>query len=256
MESLLGIKDRVALIVGATSGYGLQSAIKLSEHGVKIVASSRDKLSLNKMSERLHTEFSLIAADISRIDECERLVQEAYDQFGRLDIVVHTAAFLESRESNEVDGEHWQKTLDTNLRSQFFIARSAIEIMKKQKWGRIINFTSTAGLSGGLPASIVYGISKSGALSMIKNMARENARYGVLINAISPASLDSPLFRRGLPDREIEALKAKLLEVNLFGRWIQAEEVCNAVLFLASEMSSTITGHVLRADGGAELSGL
>lgn len=102
----------------------------------------------------------------------------------------------------------------------------------------------------------MYGISKSGALSMIKNMARENARYGVLINAISPASLDSPLFRRGLPDREIEALKAKLLEVNLFGRWIQAEEVCNAALFLASEMSSTITGHVLRADGGAELSGL
>lgn len=255
LSNLLGIDSRVALIVGAGSGYGRQCALTLSEYGAKVAIASRNKSPLEEVSQKLQNDYAIFPSDVSTIAECEKLVADVIDKFGRIDIVIHAAAFLESRMPEEVDGEHWEKTLNINLRSQFFIAREAIKHMRKQKWGRIINFISTAGLSGGLPPSIIYGISKSGAVAMTKSLARQNAQHGILVNAISPASLDTPLFRRGLPNEEIELLKEKVLAMNLYGRWIEAEEVVNAVLFLASQMSSAVTGHILRADGGAELSG-
>ena len=90
---------------------------------------------------------------------------------------------------------------------------------------------------------------------MTKNLARANGRDGVLVNAISPATLDTPLFRRGMSEEQLTELKKDHLKMNAYGRWTRPEEVAAAVLFLSSEMSSTVTGHVLRADSGAELAG-
>lgn len=257
IDELLGIKDRVALVVGSASGYGRQSALTLAKHGVKVALADRDEEGLleTKSLIPIASNAELFVTDISSVENCIKLVDDVHSKFGRLDIVVHTAAVLQSRLPDEVDEEHWNTTININLRSQFFISRSAIKYMRSNKWGRIVNFISTAGLSGGSPASIVYGISKSGALAMTKSFARQNGRDGILINALSPATLDTPLFRRGMSGQELEESKNKHLEMNTLGRWIEPQEVANSVLFLCSEMSSAITGHVLLADAGAGLSG-
>lgn len=255
LDQLLGIRDRVALVVGGASGYGRQCAITLSKYGAKVAIADLNASGIQETMQELKGEASAFPVDISSVAACEKLVEDVVRSFGRIDILVHTAAVLQSRLPDEVDEDHWNKTLDINLRSQFFIARSAIRHMREGKWGRVVNFISTAGLSGGLPASIVYGISKSGALAMTKSLARQNGRDGITVNALSPATLDSPLFRRGMSDAEIKDLKEKHLKITAYGRWIKPEEVANAVLFLSSEMSSTVTGHVLRADAGAELAG-
>jgi NAD(P)-dependent dehydrogenase (short-subunit alcohol dehydrogenase family) len=259
-SQLLGIDNRLAMVVGAASGYGRQSALTLAQYGANLALVDRNEGELENTRSMIlagnpEAKVEIFTTDISSVDNCDRLIENVYNAFKRIDILVHTAAVLQKKLPEEVDEAHWEMTLNVNLRSQFFISRGAAKIMRDGNWGRITNFISTAGLSGGLPGSIVYGISKSGAIAMTKNLARANGRYGVLVNALSPATLDTPLFRRGMKDEELEELKREHLKINAYGRWTRPEEVAAAVLFLSSEMSSTVTGHVLRADSGAELSG-
>ena len=260
IDQLLGIRNRVAMVVGAASGYGRQSAITLAQCGTQVALIDCNEAGLRQTQSMIiagtpDSNTEIFITDISLVDNCDRLVADVHRHFGQIDILVHTAAVLQTRLPDEVDENHWNTTLDVNLRSQFFISRGVAKIMREAGWGRIINFISTAGLSGGLPSSIIYGISKSGAIAMTKNLARQNGRFGVLVNALSPATLDTPLFRRGMDDEELKELKRQHLQINTYGRWTHPEEVAAAVLFLSSQMSSTVTGHVLRADSGAELSG-
>jgi NAD(P)-dependent dehydrogenase (short-subunit alcohol dehydrogenase family) len=261
VDQLLGIKGRLAMIVGAAGGYGRQCALTLAENGanVALIDRNQEELEITQamvLAGNPDAFTAIFNTDISSVDNCDQLIKDVYSKFNRIDILVHTAAVLQNVLPEDVDEEHWNTTLNVNLRSQFFISRGAAKVMREGKWGRITNFISTAGLSGGLPGSIVYGISKSGAVAMTKNLARANGRYGVLVNALSPATLDTPLFRRGMKDDELADLMTEHLRINAFGRWTRPEEVAAAVLFLSSEMSSTVTGHVLRADSGAELAGL
>jgi len=261
VDQLLGIKGRLAMIVGAAGGYGRQCALTLAENGANVALIDRNQDELEKTQAMVlagnpKAITAIFNTDISSVDNCDQLIKDVYSKFNRIDILVHTAAVLQNVLPEDVDEEHWNTTLNVNLRSQFFISRGAAKVMREGKWGRITNFISTAGLSGGLPGSVVYGISKSGAVAMTKNLARANGRFGVLVNALSPATLDTPLFRRGMKDDELADLMKEHLRINAFGRWTRPEEVAAAVLFLSSEMSSTVTGHVLRADSGAELAGL
>jgi len=254
VDQLLGINGRLAMVVGAAGGYGRQCALTLAQYGAKIALIDRNQDELEKTQQMIvagnpDAITAIFNTDISSVDNCDQLIKDVYQKFKRIDILVHTAAV------EDVDEEHWDTTINVNLRSQFFISRGAAKVMREGKWGRIINFISTAGLSGGLPGSVIYGISKSGAVAMTKNLARANGRAGVLVNALSPATLDTPLFRRGMEDDVLENLKKEHLKINAYGRWTKPEEVAAAVLFLSSEMSSTVTGHVLRADSGAELAG-
>lgn len=261
VDQLLGIKGRLAMIVGAAGGYGRQCALTLAENGANVALIDRNQKELEitqamVLAGNPKAITAIFNTDISSVDNCDQLIKDVYSKFNRIDILVHTAAVLQNVLPEDVDEEHWNTTLNVNLRSQFFISRGAAKVMREGKWGRITNFISTAGLSGGLPGSVVYGISKSGAVAMTKNLARANGRFGVLVNALSPATLDTPLFRRGMKDDELADLMKEHLRINAFGRWTRPEEVAAAVLFLSSEMSSTVTGHVLRADSGAELAGL
>lgn len=260
VDQLLGIKGRLAMVVGAASGYGRQCALTLAQAGANIALIDRNSEELEKTQSMIlagnpEVFTEIFKTDISVVYNCDQLIKDVYQRFNRIDILVHTAAVLQNRLPEEVDEEHWNTTINVNLRSQFFISRGAAKVMREGKWGRITNFISTAGLSGGLPGSVIYGISKSGAVAMTKNLARASGRDGVLVNALSPATLDTPLFRRGMKDEELAELKSEHLKINAYGRWTRPEEVAAAVLFLSSEMSSTVTGHVLRADSGAELAG-
>ena len=265
-DALLGLSGRVAIVTGAASGYGRACAEALAKLGVRVVLCDINEASLRVVAGGLPqaAEHLVAVRDISRVAECEQLVEATIESYQRLDILVNVAAVLQTAMIEEVDEALWQRTLDTNLKSQFFLSRAACRQMQRAKWGRIINFVSTAGVTGGtLPVS-VYGISKAGVIAMTKSFARAYGRDNILVNALSPATLRTPLFRRGLSDAdrsqslsarlgELEALTDSYLQSCVLGRWTRAEEVAMSVVYLASEMSSCVTGHLLRADSGAEV---
>jgi 3-oxoacyl-[acyl-carrier protein] reductase len=252
-DSILGLAGRVAIVTGAASGYGRVTTETLAKFGVHVVACDIDASALNGTMRGLSRpeEHLPQVCDVSRVDECERLVEEALLRFHRLDILVNVAAVLRAASIEEVDEEIWHRTLDVNLKSQYFLSRAACRPMKRARWGRIINFISTAGITGGtLPVS-VYGISKAGVIAMTKSFARAFGRDNILVNALSPATLRTPLFRRGMSDSELTAMSEDYLKSCVLGRWTRPEEVAMSVIYLASDMGSCVTGHVLRADSGA-----
>ena len=255
MHEILDLSGRVAIVTGAASGYGRATALVLAKFGGRVVLCDVNERELNKVADAMPARENHLVdvRDISSVSQCEALVTSALTRYGRLDILVNVAAILQRVDIEDVDEAHWQRTLDVNLKSYYFLSRAAARPMKRAKWGRIINFISTAGITGGSPPTSVYGISKGGVIAMTKSFARNFGRDNILVNAISPASLRTPLFRGGLSDEDFERMSAKYLESCLFGRWTDAEEVAMSVLFLASDMSSCVTGHVLRADSGAEV---
>jgi NAD(P)-dependent dehydrogenase (short-subunit alcohol dehydrogenase family) len=254
-NDLFGLSDRVAVVTGAASGYGLASAQILSKYGASIVACDIDTANLAAIVARLPepSRHTFHALDVSRVSESQNLVDAVLAKYQRLDILVNAAAVLQSVDIEQVDEPHWNRTIDVNLKGAYFLSRATSMPMRRQKWGRIINFISTASFTGGARGSSVYGISKAGVVAMTRGFARALGRDNVLVNAISPASLRTPLFRRGMSDQQLEEVSREYLKSSLFGRWTEPEEVARSVLYLASEMSSCVTGHLLRADSGAEV---
>lgn len=255
MQDVLGVRGRVALITGAASGYGRATAEVFAEQGVRLALCDINQPMLAEVAAKLEpVDGHLLSnVDISHIHECENLVRSTIEKFGRLDILVNVAAVLEPARIDEVDEEHWERTLDVNLKGAYFLTRAASRPMRRAKWGRVINFVSTAGVTGGkLPVS-VYGISKGGLITMTKGFARAFGRDNVLVNAISPATLRSPLWRCGRSERELTVASDGYLQNSLYGRWTEPWEVARSVLYLASEMSNCVSGHLLHADSGAEI---
>jgi NAD(P)-dependent dehydrogenase (short-subunit alcohol dehydrogenase family) len=251
----LQLSNRVAVVTGAASGYGLASIQILARYGASVVACDINASGLPAIVAALPEQSRHIAhaLDVSQVSECESLVDAVLARYKRLDILVNAAAVLQSIDIDQVDESHWNRTMDVNLKGQYFLSRAASRPMRQQKWGRIINFISTAAFTGGARGSSVYGMSKAGIVAMTRGFARAFGRDNVLVNAISPASLRTPLFRRGMSDQQLEELSREYLNSSLFGRWTEPEEVARSVLYLASEMSSCVTGHLLRADSGAEV---
>jgi 3-oxoacyl-[acyl-carrier protein] reductase len=251
----LGVRGRVAIVTGAASGYGRATAELFAARGISVVAADVNERGLLEVSNGLSggSRHMVRVLDVSNVLECSRIVEEVIARYGRLDILVNVSAVLAAVNIDDVDEQHWARTLDVNLKGPYFLSRAAAVPMRKARWGRIINFISTAGITGGTPAVSVYGISKAGLIAMTQSFARNFGRDNVLVNAISPATLKTPLFRRGLSDTEVDALGSTYVRNSLFGRWTEPVEVARSVLYLASELSSAVTGHVLRADSGAAL---
>jgi NAD(P)-dependent dehydrogenase (short-subunit alcohol dehydrogenase family) len=253
MPELLGLSGRTAIVTGAASGYGQASAQLLAKCGLRVAACDIDGTALSRAAAELWLpeKHLAITADIGNVPTCEGLIGKVLDAFGRLDILVNAAAVLKAATIETVDEELWDQTLDVNLKGPYFLARAASRPMRAAKWGRVINFVSTAGVTGGTSGVSVYGISKAGIINMTRSLARAFGRDNVLVNAISPASLRTPLFRRGRTDAELAQVSDDYERASLFGRWTEPEEVARSVLYLCSQMSSCVTGQILHADAGA-----
>lgn len=255
LQELLGLTGRVAIVTGAASGYGQASAQLLAKCGLRVAACDIDSTALSRAAAKLPLpeRHLAVTANIGRVQDCERLISNVMDEFGRLDILVNAAAILKAAALEDVDEALWNQTLDVNLKGPYFLARAASRPMRAAKWGRIINFVSTAGVTGGTSGVSVYGISKAGVITMTRSLARAFGRDNVLVNAISPASLRTPLFRRDMTDAELAKVSDDYQRASLFGRWTEPEEIARSVLYLCSEMSSCVTGQLLHADSGADV---
>lgn len=239
---------RVAIVTGASRGLGRAIALRLAQDGVKIVANYRaDSRGAGQVVEQiagLGGEAIAVQADVSVAEEVERLFASAYDAYGAVNILVNNAGITRDSLLIRMSEADWDAVLATNLKAAFLCTKAALRQMMKQRWGRIINITSIAGLAGN-PGQANYSAAKAGLVGLTKSIAREAASRGVTVNAVAPGFITSDM-----TDSLPENVRTKLLEQVPVGRAGTADEIGEAVAFLASERAGYITGQVLGVDGG------
>lgn len=241
------LKGKVALITGASRGIGKAVALLLAKEGAKVVvnySSSKEEAEVvvNEI-QKIGSDSLAIQADVSNEADVRKMVNEAVNRFGRIDILVNNAGIVFDIPFMEKTVEQWNKTLGVNLVGQFLCSKYVSPHMKEG--GRIINISSTNGVYSMHPESMDYDASKAGVIAMTKGLAQELAPRNILVNSIAPGWVNTDM-NEDLPE---DFVKEETQHVWL-KRFAEPEEIAKAVLFLASDDSSYITGTTLIVDGG------
>jgi len=241
------LTDKVAIITGASRGIGRSIAVALAGQGAKVVASARNAEALERLVEAIRAEGGAaiaVAGDVALERDANNLIDRAVNAFGRVDILVNNAGITRDGLLLRMKNEDWDAVLDTNLKGSFLCIRAAAKIMSKQRSGRIINISSVVGEMGNA-GQVNYCASKAGLLGLTKSVARELARRNVTVNAITPGFIVTDM-----TDNMTDKAREAMIEQIPLGRLGEADDVANAVLFLASDRSSYVTGQVLGINGG------
>jgi 3-oxoacyl-[acyl-carrier protein] reductase len=241
------LSDKVAIITGASRGIGRLIAVALAAQGAKIVASARNAEALETLTAEIKAlggDALAVIADVSVEADANNLIDRAVVTYGKVDILINNAGITRDGLLLRMKNDDWDAVLDTNLKGAFLCTRAAAKYMSKQRSGRIINISSVVGEMGN-PGQANYCASKAGLLGLTKSVARELARRNVTVNAVTPGFIVTDM-TEDMTDKAREAL----IEQIPLGRLGEAEDVANAVLFLASDKSSYITGQVLGVNGG------
>jgi 3-oxoacyl-[acyl-carrier protein] reductase len=244
MEMML--KDKVAIVTGASRGIGRSIAEAFLAAGGKVVISARSATALEELTAclRQRGEVLAVAGDVSSASDADRLVEAAVAAFGRVDILVNNAGITRDGLLLRMKDDDWDAVLNINLKGAFLCTRAAAKLMSKQRFGRIVNISSVVAEMGNA-GQANYCASKAGLLGLTKSVARELAKRNVTVNAVTPGFILTDMTDE-LPEKAREELAAQIP----LGRFGTAEEVAHAVLFLVSEQAGYITGQVLGVNGG------
>jgi len=246
------LKDKVALITGGSRGIGKAIAVGMAKAGADVALASRKLPDLEQVAQEIRAlgrRALAVAAHVGRLEEISNLVTRVKEEFGRIDILVNNAATNPTMDSAlEIQERAWDAIMNLNLKGLFFLSQAVARLMKEQGGGTIIHVSSVAGITPDILP--VYSISKAGVIMATKVMAREWGKYNIRVNAIAPG-LVKTRFSEALwsnPDILQGALAASPL-----GRIADPDDMVGAAIFLASNASRHITGHVLVVDGGATI---
>ena len=247
------LTDRVAVITGGASGIGAAAAEKLVSEGAIVVLGDIQEEAGAEMISKLGDRSRFKLCDVTIEDQVEALVQSAIDEFGKLDIMFNNAGIVGALGPLEsTTREEWQFTLDILLNGVFYGMKHASKQMKQQRSGSIISMSSVAGVTGGL-APHAYAAAKHAVVGITRNLAAVVCAFGVRVNCIAPYSVATPMVAQAYLDdhTDIDAtLKMLTDESPLAGRPGLADDVANAVLWLASDESGYTSGHTLTIDAG------
>ncbi len=248
------LKDKVAIITGGASGIGLATARLFAAEGAAIVIGDVTDEASQKAAESLAKSGAQTAhyhVDVRRPDEVERLVNGAVDTFGGVDILVNNAGVVLTKSTTETSLEEWERVIGVNLTGAWLCARAAIPAMQRRGGGSIINVASNAGLVG-FPNLAAYCASKGGLVQLTRAMAMDGAPHHIRVNAICPGHTRTPMgdgFVAAQADPQ--AFVKEFINVqHPLGRMAEAGEMAQAILFLASDDASFVTGSILPVDGG------
>jgi NAD(P)-dependent dehydrogenase (short-subunit alcohol dehydrogenase family) len=245
-----GLFGRPVVVTGAASGIGYATARRFVEIGAKVLAVDRDGAGLESLTADATGPGSVqsLIADLAEPASYPEIVETARRRLGGLYVLVNVAANLRRLPLDEVTEADWDAQFDVNLKAMFFLCRSAAELMAAQgAGGRIINFSSTAWLSGPLFQSDAYVISKGAVVVLTRGFAQQFGRYGVLVNTIMPGHIDTPMQHVGNAPGVVQA-GIDSCPLRRMGR---PDEVAAVVLFLASDHASYVTGATLNVSGGS-----
>lgn len=249
---MFNLTGKVALVTGARRGMGKSHALALSSQGASVVVTDISLEECQAVADEITAKGGQAAAfklDVTNKAEIDSVFDEAVKRFGRLDILVNNAGIYQDKAALDLSEADWDRTIDINLKGQFFCAQRAAKEMAKNKWGRIINIASIAsgGVGVGISGGAHYTASKGGVIGMTETLAVEFAPLGINVNAIGPGAIDTPMVSAGeMSKEELDAFLAGV-PLKRIGR---AEEISAAVVFLASDEASYVTGATLYVDGG------
>lgn len=245
---MFDFQNRNVLVSGATRGIGKAISTSFLKYGAQVIGIYGDNTAAaRKFTEELGElaeKFTLYQCDISSQTQVKELYRKIEKEFSILDVLVNNAGIRRDSVLALMDADDWCRVIDVNLTGSFLMAKEAVHLMMKKKYGRIITITSPVSYMG-FAGQANYAASKAGQIAMTKSLAKETARKKITVNCVSPGFIDTD-FLNDLADDQIAAYK-KMVPMRRFGK---AEEVADAVLFLAMPNASYISGSVLEVNGG------
>ena len=243
------LKDRVALVTGAVGGIGRSISLHLAAEGAILALNylvERDEDAEEYLKELTRQGFraSLYKADVSRSDEAVSLVERVTKDFGRIDVLINNAGITIDKAMKNMSPDQWDKVIGVDLSSVFYCSRAVIGQMLERGYGRIINISSVVGQKGNF-GQTNYAAAKAGIIGFTKALALETAKKGITVNAIAPGFV-----KTAMTDKIPKDVMDKIVDSIPVGRMAEPSEIARAIVFLADEKSSYITGQVMGINGG------
>ena len=242
------LAGKVAVVTGGARGIGRGIALELARRGAKVVVNYNSRPAaadeVVQLIKQTGSDAIAVQADVSQLDAAQKLIKAATDFGGRLDILVNNAGTTRDMLLAMMPESDWDLVIATNLKSAYNCSKAALKPMMRQKYGRMVNITSVAGLSGN-GGQTNYSASKAGLIGFTKSLAKEVGGRNITVNAVAPGFIPTDLTNEILGKIQEDAIKATPL-----GRLGTIEDVAYAVAFLASDEAAFITGQVLSVDGG------
>jgi 3-oxoacyl-[acyl-carrier protein] reductase len=240
----IDLAGRTAFVTGSTRGIGLAIARALHDAGAKVAVVGRDATRAMAVAEELGERAVGVACDVARGDEVEAAVAAAERALAPIDILVNNAGLTRDQLAVRMSDSDWSDVLAVDLTAAFTLCRAALRGMLRSRWGRIVNISSVAGVTGN-PGQANYSAAKAGLIGLTKALAKEVGGRGITVNAVAPGFVETDM-TAGLPKELIE----RAMTVVPAGRLGTVEEVAAAVAFLAAPEAAYVNGHVLHVDGG------
>jgi 3-oxoacyl-[acyl-carrier protein] reductase len=240
--------ERVVLITGGAAGIGKGIAHEFAVEGASVALNDVNEKALRltcREISKLGVRCEPFPADISKNDQVTKMVRKVISSMAKIDVLVSNAGIVTTTDFLQLDEPEWDRVLSVNLKGAYFVTQAVLRHMIKRRYGRIIMISSLTAETGGVVTGVPYDVSKAGLIVMAKALARKYSNMGITVNAVAPGSVDTNM----LQDMGVENPN-DLVKLNVIQRLGTPQDVANAVLFLASEKSSFITGETINVNGG------
>ncbi|MEW6425613.1 MAG: glucose 1-dehydrogenase [Bacillota bacterium] len=251
IKKLFDLTGKVAVITGGAGGFGRAVAVGLAAYGADVVVTARTLSSLEETAaevRKLGRKAVAISCDVTDPASVDGMVKKTLEEFGKIDILVTAAGIALRYPAEEMPIDEWQKVMDVNVKGTFLCCQAVGRVMIRQGGGKIITVSSIRGLLGHPGGYSAYGTSKGAVHLLTRQLATEWARYRINVNSIAPCIFWTPLTEEVLNNKELYNIFMSRIP---WGRAAEPEDFVGAAVFLASDASEMVTGHILYVDGGS-----
>jgi len=248
------LKERTAIVTGASRGIGKTTALTFAQEGANVVVNfQRNSEKAEEVAARIREigrEALPFRADVSQANEIEDMVQSALGKFGRIDILVNNAGITWRKGIQETSEEDWDRVMAVNLKGVFNCIKAVSKQVIDQRYGKIINISSVDGVGVANLRNAAYACSKAGVVQLTKSAALELGKYNINVNCVAPGVTDTDIIRVQRTEEEVKAVFEQIRKLTALERIASPQDIANAILFLASDESRQITAKVLLVDCG------
>jgi len=242
------LRNQVAIVTGATRGIGRSIAITLAQQGARMVINGNNKSLLGQLTREIEgagSKFMVQLGDISNPDTAAKILKKAEEKFGRVDILINNAGINMRTPTLEMQVEDWKRVIDVNLNGTLYCCMAVLPLMIQQKYGKIVNVSSSTAKTPHRNASPSYGASKAAVNYLTQHLALEMAKYNICVNAVCPGPIETDMSAQWN-----DKYRQQILSRIPLGKLGTPKNVADSVLFLASSMSDFITGETININGG------